>query len=786
MADSMLFDLMGDEDDFDFSIPVNAAPNASQGNVQSTAHTASFSDGAKNIQDGVYPMTQDVDPVDLFSVPFYGQLPSFQQPAFTSKQDRVHSAQWMRQSSTTHHELEPYSSWTGSPVGLSGPELLTANSNCRRPRRQNHACDQCRSAKRACNFRNDITIQQQRPLIRCTTCISRGLECTAVWLETKKASMHVSKRSPPKAPTGDSPFELRNEINTERTDEISLMIPTSDIQLVQYFSAREACIHHFNLYVDVVDMPLSHFLLPGTMPRRYSMGLSALKSLGRKDSFRSFSHQALEWVNACFDAVPEARASLPVAPHIFHTVSTLDAIFDRQEQVAYTATHSRDESINKAFNWAALAAAAQFSWGSGKDQSHCRDFARATWQRAKQAIFDNAAATGSFRLALAFQLFGFVEPPSPSEQTPDPVETSTYAIYEGIGRLQKLCRQARFCLNGHQDLKGRRCFWNKAQDIPPHNLPSEVQENLLELIAAVEWLFGFAHAAKTVMSRGKIQPLGDEFDQSSAGFWPKKHETTRILALELPLQHAQQEADRDESSPAETTSPDTGDETVTTLWRDGATPSSMAAKLKQCGILAIFQWSALARLTTAAENISSPSCDLGEIQQLCVTINAINRLYRTTFGVLNDASAVHFVQAPSETRRMAALISNDSELGILLYFDIIKRLQNRLAKQQPSSFSSGKDELKHELQTTLDFCAEQRLISATQISTFARSRLVGASPGIRGADGLKARIGDLVSHPVSPSLPPIHNAQSRAPRPGGPPLITAPSSTLPWSYKQTS
>jgi hypothetical protein len=754
MTDVVSFDLLGD--DIDFGRPIS-----NTGSRKDTYHPTqetSFPAAVGNIDDA-----KNLDLDNPFSLPFYGQVQpihGFHLP-IPSEAD---SLAWLKDSVVDQHGLEDFSPWLqetidqiASPEADSGTNVMAHNpapaaaSSLRRPRRQNHACDQCRIAKRACNFRNDITIHRQKPPNPCTTCVSRGLECTVAWLETKKASFQSSKRRLPK--TGEDltlePQHNSGESSATFAQDLLRTIPTSDVQLVRYFSAREACVHHFNLYVDIVDMPLSHFLLPGMMPRRYSLGVGALQLLSKKDSFRRFSHRADQWVNTCWNAVPEARASLAVAPHIYHTVSILDAIFEGREAkpVQYRPS-ARDEAINKAFQWAALAAASQFALNSGHEKNHCRDFAYATWQKAKEAIFDNAGATGSFRLAKAFLLFGFIEPPAPSEQTPEPREASTYALCEGARRLYVLCRQARLCLKGHRESKSRRCFWAKtnedAKASSAHDLPCEVQDHLLELIGAVEWLYGFAHAAKTVMSRGRVQPLSNELDQSSAGFWPKRHETTRMLTMELP--ETQQEIDGRGSPLPDSPEKRINHVAITRLWHEKAQESTMLEKMKQCGILAILQWSALARLTTACESISSGEYYLEEAQQLCANINSIVKLYRANFGIYDEISAMYFPKVPPEIRRMAALISNDCDLGVLLYFDMVKGLRSQLP-QQP--LSEARQMLDQELQYTLEFCAKQRLISATQISSFARSRLVGASPGIRGANGLKAQVGDLGAHPVS-------------------------------------
>lgn len=764
-TDVPLFDLLDDENIFGKSTSHGFADTGISKNIYSSTHTTSFPTSAESLQGEMYSMLQfecQHQSLESDSNDVFGQLqipPGFVLPMTGDARDL---SQWLGDGTIGPDGLDDL--WTlpqETPGHTESPEpvpeqgLVPSNPTSRpakplrRPRKQNHACDQCRVAKRACNFRSDIATSRQKPLKPCTTCMSRGIECTVAWLETKQASLQPAKR---RSRTAKEEVTAQPTCTSDEGADTAMQdastTPTNDVQLVRYFSARETCIRHFNLYVDVLEMPLSHFLLQGMMPRRYSLGVRALYPLSKKDSFRHFSQRANQWVNSCWDAVPEARASLAVAPHIFHTAAVLDSVFERRD--TKTLRHpltARDEAINRAHKWAALASAAQFSSNPSGDKTHCRDFAYATWQRAKQVVFENTAAIGSFRLALALVTFGAVQPPAASEQNPDPQEVSTYALCEGIKRLHNLCHQARRCVRDHRDNPGRRCFWDKTKangrDCPAHGLPHEVQENLLELISAIEWLFGFVHAARTVLSRGKISPLGDELDQSSTGFWPKRHETTRMLTTEMP----ESQISGDKSSSTVGKYPDDAIDqcAVTRLWRVDAPESTMLQQLKPCGILSILQWSALARLTTTTPFIAAGDCDLDEIRQLCSNVNSIVKLYRASFGIFDEESAAYFQDAPAEIRRMAAMISNDCDLGVLIYYDMIKNLKSKLSQQPPSK---AKQALNHELEVTMKFCAVQRLISAIQVSTFARSRL-GASPGLQGAEGLKAQIQDLAAHPVS-------------------------------------
>jgi hypothetical protein len=645
---------------------------------------------------------------------------------------------------------------TPKPSSLANKHASGPAPHTRRFRKQNHACDQCRVAKRACNFRNDITTFRHRPLQPCTTCVSRSLDCTVEWLAAKQASAGAAKQRRARAIKEHQPAELvrvDGEPIPAPNLACSSLVPTSDLQLVRYFSVRETCLRHFSLYVDIVDMPLSHFLLHGMMPQRYSMGLGALSPLSRRDCFTDFWRRADEWVNSCWDRVPESRLSLDVAPHIFHTASVLDAIFERREALENGASSlTREDAINRAYKWAALASAARFSINPNGDTAHSRDFGYATWQRAKQTVFDNIAATGSFRLALALVIFGTIEPPGPIERRADDQEISNYALCEGVKRLQTLCHKARACLRGHLNSLDGPCFWARQLSggdyHPAHTLSSEVQTNLLELIAAVEWLINFIHAARTVLSKGSVQPLGSDFVLCNTDVCSEEDEEVRSLGDSVSA--AQNGQSKELSLACQILDNAAAHGPVTQLWHGEPSESTMLYRLKRCGMLSIFQWDALARLTVASGSTLTPRCNLERIRHFCINIDEIIKSYRAAFGTFDDVSASNFQSASPEVRRMAAMISNDSDLGILLYFDMLKALQSKVAQERASAH---KEALLKQLVASVEFCAKQRLVSATQVSLFARARS-GASPGLKGSSGLKAHIQDLAAHPVSTILAP--------------------------------
>jgi hypothetical protein len=757
---TVLFDRLGNADNANIPIPSTTK------NAYVPTYASAFSPQEGHEQEQLQELflldENNQDLVDLFQGVYSSQLPQAPGLVVPADSEENDLFQCMSDGTSSQDGLDELLRMGKETFGnAASPE---ANSTARlsttvpghapprrRPRKQNHACDQCRIAKRACNFGNDVPMYKQKPLTPCTTCTSRSLECTGVWLETKKAALEQAKRRANKTTTQNAAEDMPKDghgATGAPVDQYGPPISRPEAQLVRHFSADETCKQHFNLYVDVFDMPLSQCLLQGSMPSRYLLGVAALHPLRKRDSFSHFLRTADRWVSSCWNPLPEARASMPKEPYLFRTAAVLDSVFEHQStrnQPNHLKT--RDESINATYKWVALATTAQFSLNPADDKAHSRDIAYAAWQKAKQMAFDNIAATGSFRLALALLLFGFIEPPGSIEQIPALQEASTYALCEGAKRLRTLCRQARLCLGSHLKGRTRRCFWDKANagstSRPAHNLPSEVRENLLELIAAVEWLYTVSAATKIVMSRGKIQPLSDELDQLPAKGWPEIYDQTRESDFELSKTRSEDGSGL--GLTAQYSQDGLHAEPVTTLMRRGTPESTVLQNVRYAGLFVILLWNLLARLTLACESATSTDRELEEVHQLYSNITSIIKLWRSTFGTFDELTTSCFQQAQPEIRRQAAFCSNDGNLAILYYFDIVQSLEYSLLLQPQSK---TKQALYDELQSTQSFRTHQRLVSAIQVSTFSCSCQGAFSPGFQGSGGLKAQLQDITAHPV--------------------------------------
>ncbi|KAE8423793.1 hypothetical protein BDV36DRAFT_242147 [Aspergillus pseudocaelatus] len=68
-----------------------------------------------------------------------------------------------------------------------GVTLSKGLETTRNPRKQNHSCDPCRTAKRACSLRQNIPVNGQKPTTPCKICNMPGLEYTVAWLINRKS-----------------------------------------------------------------------------------------------------------------------------------------------------------------------------------------------------------------------------------------------------------------------------------------------------------------------------------------------------------------------------------------------------------------------------------------------------------------------------------------------------------------------------------------------------------------------------------------------------------------------
>lgn len=534
-------------------------------------------------------------------------------------------------------------------------------------------------------------------------------------------------------------------------------VSVSNVDLARQVSARDLCDRYLNLYVDIFDIPMAHSLLEGSMPARYSSGLAALTPLGCDASMCTYFKRAEEWTRSCWDINLGSWSFASVGPHLFRTVAVLDSIFEHRSVGSCSASMAaRDTSINEAYKWVAAATATQFAVAgdASKDAretqtkvplSKTRDVAFTTWLKAKQMLFENISAMGSFRLALSLFQFGLVQPPDSGERQVRFTEDVKYAFCEGIRRLETLCFQARLCLRYGEDSYTHFCHWNVRKHVqgsdPAHFLSSDAKENIAELIGAVEWLVTMTNAMQIVISKGAVGrlPCPPHYAHSSLEVGCEdnvQEEDMDVLQVTQPPERGAQNSAVDDQG-----------EAVTTLWQKGALEEPMLKAMRRSAFIVILLWKTLAHLVVATETVDARDLDCIMVRKIYTTAVTLIRLWRSTFGALDSSMVMNFRKLRPGTRVAVAYCLNDGDLAVLYFYDIVQRLKAKLAM---TPLKSAMEVLREELRSTSGFCKKERIASATHISLLSSGSKDAFSPGFEGTHGLKAHIQDIAAHPVSP------------------------------------
>ncbi|KAF7181178.1 hypothetical protein CNMCM7691_000307 [Aspergillus felis] len=627
-------------------------------------------------------------------------------------------------------------------------------------RKQNHSCDRCRTSKRACDLPQNVVIYDQKPLVSCTTCNGRGVECTVAWLSNKKALQHTRKRPRTMSCAQEADTGVDSRTAPSAATEESTKTPLVDCQasaitregeLARKLLSHDTCLQQFSLYVDVIDMPLAECIAQASMPPRYPLGIAALGPLGDSNHMSAYFDQANRWVDSCWEGQTSSWALSSGGPHVFRAASVLDCLFQHNGTQTSRASASRDALITETYKWVTIATAAQFkipnkrcsSPGQPKQwdsQSHPRDIALETWRRAKDLLFKNIAAAHSFRLALSLLLFGMISPPTVGENTAIDEEDASYALSEGVRRLKMLCIEARaYVLANFGGVE--RPPNTRAKPHLVEGLPPDVQENVLELIAAIEWLSTMANCIVVTSSRGKICPIPLNMYSTTDGSPHSAHDTIQsaesdTFSIALPHDH--------ETDSLILSRTKEGKSSFVDLAYGESSEDMLLESARQSGSVAVLLWMSLAPFTLEVENLLNDRADYEALHRRFITAVRLVKLWRLSFGKLENRTASCIKQLTSDMRRLAGFCLNDGDLAVLVFCAITRRLETGLA-EHPSS--QEKDSLASVLQSTKSYCQKQRLISAQQVSTFATISQGITSPGFQGKGGLKAHIQDIAAHP---------------------------------------
>lgn len=620
-------------------------------------------------------------------------------------------------------------------------------SAAKRPRSQNHSCDPCRAAKRACDLPPRTAIQGNKPWVTgCSMCKLRGTECTVAWLAGRQTLSPVRKRATANLAKQKRKSGKSKSNKTPGADDLPSVGIISEHGLARRAVLREACSQQLWLYIDIVDAPLVDCLSPGCMPPCYSRGIKALISHSDRTHLAPLLDHVLSNIANCWEIDVSSWASGSPAPHLFLAVSLLDAALQRSNLIP--DSNARDKAITETWKWVVMAVATQFTPKDPNEAGICptdsemRDIAFAAWKKARQMIFENIAATNSFRVALLLLLFGAVLPPQTSAQASIFKEDAAYAQKEGVQRLQVLCARVRsyladFC-EDPSDLPSPRGRPAKTRDARiVNNLPFDVRDHMLEVIGGLEWLVAITHSAVAITSRGDVPVMphlvcSDRRASSSAHQSIKSSSTLAVV---------QRDDEVEKSIIARATSQSCN---VTNLWDHGVSDDIMVRAVGHAGSVAVLLWRALTLFTGATKALEKGEGNYGEVHERYTTITALIDVWRSIFGQVDRKTVEGLQRLRPDILRSVYFCSIDVDFAVLLFYDGIQPLETNLAAQE--SPSPAGERLRSTLREMNAYHRDQRLRSAMNISDMALANMSGHE--FQGKPGVKANIQDIGAHPV--------------------------------------
>ncbi|KAF7596064.1 hypothetical protein BBP40_003326 [Aspergillus hancockii] len=617
----------------------------------------------------------------------------------------------------------------------------------RRTRRQNRSCDPCRLAKRACDLPPGVAIQGKTSAMPCTMCSLRSTECTVAWLASRDVPHPTQKRARSSRRAGDSNTNVHQGQNDhEHRVHRASVSPSAEWDRAKGLVARELLSQQLYLYIDIVEMPLAACLSQRCMPPCYSLGITALTPLMVSTIVSPYLDRARSMITTCWDMNVTSWMPTSVTPQICLAVSVLDTLFQHPE--APPNANLRDTAIAETYKWVAIAAAAQFRTHENdrgemrEAHSQAKDLAIVAWKRAREMLLLNIGATRSFRLALSLLLFGAILPPTGLEQSTTFAEDAAYATREGAQRLRALSANARLYL---QRSHGGADFFSNVvgpgtgrQSRPVQALPCEEEQNILELLGAIEWLLCISHSATIVTCRQR--PTNLDLDSARID--------------KLPLRGPGQLRNRDETQTTrhEQELEDTiltraraQPNTVTGLWWQEASSDLLDPAVHYSGSIAVLLWRSLAFLTLASPGRLTGRADYAEFQRHYTATTTLIAAWRSTFGPINRATITSLQRSPADLRRSVLFCATDGELAILEFDEIVRELDAQLPVEP---LLPPGDSARTEFRSTKAYRQEQRLMSATHIAYLASTNIGILNRGSERGGGWKANVQGIGAHPV--------------------------------------
>jgi hypothetical protein len=278
-------------------------------------------------------------------------------------------------------------------------------------------------------------------------------------------------------------------------------------------------------------------------------------------------------------------------------------------------------------------------------------------------------------------------------------------------------------------------------------LPEDVRDNILELIAAIEWLSIMTHSVTVVLSGGKTCPLPPlemcDTAVESPQIAKETNQASRFDLSSVVLLH-DYEIDNSIASRAKE-----GECALIPLLCKNSSEDLVLQAARQSGAVEILLWICLASFTLDIENIMSGNPNYEKVRRQYTIAVRLVELWRLSFGTLDDKTVFCLERSTSDIRRLAGFCLNDGDLAILAFCATAQRLETYL-EGQPSIPQT--ESLARTLRSSRSYREKKRLLAAQQLATFAKVSQGIASPGFQGKCGLKAHIQDIAAHPVSISV----------------------------------
>ncbi|CAG8901763.1 unnamed protein product [Penicillium egyptiacum] len=618
----------------------------------------------------------------------------------------------------------------------------------RRLRRQNHSCDPCRSAKRACDLPPNANHVDNLSSSPCSMCKLRGTDCTVVWRASKQSHKPKKSASVSFVKSHSTDHDL-DSINKYTDDSLSPTTPNSlsshESVLVCHMMTSETCAQKLDVYIDIFDDPMSKLLSKRCMAPCYSLGIAALTPLSRNTQLAAHFSQAQSSIKNSWEKGSSPRPT-SAASRLFLTASILDSLFQSPNSHSKCARSvSRDNALIETYKWVAIATGSQFSVNESdaenmwKSHKQTRDVAYATWCKAKHMVFENIA-NKSFRLGLSLLLFGIILPPTESDKSCEFEEDAAYALHEGLRRLHTLCAEARAYL---QNCSTQSALLTPLMGLRKpcllQNLSTGALENVLELIAAFEWLVEMLQSVAISLFPCRSFTFALSIGNFSA---EHSHSIEKVTQRSdgKSVDNGRDSNTMDDAIIARVTA---GSPTVTVLWSQGFPEHLVHSALLESGSVVILVWKALARLTLSIRKVGAGDANYTEIHHRFNMMTMLIDLWRTTFGTVDHASALSLQLSTANVRRGVLFCATDGNLGVLLFYELCCQLQRHL-EDQPQSLGN---KLRETLNLTRNYSNYQRLTSAMQISYLTSATHGLSSPGFQGEGGLKSNIEDIRAHP---------------------------------------